>query len=216
MTKWRLVVLAIVGVLLFIGWQQGALDRLQHPRQLADALLAMGPMGYLAFIAAYTLLQPFGVPGTVFVVAAPLIWPWPVAFALNLVGTMLASIVGFSFARFVARDWVQARIPPRLRRYEDALRARALETTFLLRLVLWMPPPLHYFLGVSSVPFWTHALGSLLGYIPPLLLVSYLGGTLFDETGAVQTSGLPALVGLSALSLLLAAWLWRRGKRKGL
>ncbi len=214
MGKWRVLALVVVVLALLVGWQQGALDRLQHPRQLADALVAMGSLGYLAFIAAYTLLQPFGVPGTVFVVAAPLIWPWPIAFALNLVGTMLASIVGFSFARFVARDWVQARIPQRLRRYEDALRARALETTFLLRLVLWMPQPLHYFLGVSSVPFWTHALGSLLGYIPPLLLVSYLGGTLFDERGELQTSGLPAMAALSTCSILLALWLWRRGNRK--
>ena len=30
------------------------------------------------------MLQPFGLPGTVFVFAAPLIWPWPVAFGLSM------------------------------------------------------------------------------------------------------------------------------------
>ena len=40
-----------------------------------------------------------------------LIWPWPVAYALSMTGTMAASVVGFSFARFIARDW-DPRLPP--------------------------------------------------------------------------------------------------------
>jgi uncharacterized membrane protein YdjX (TVP38/TMEM64 family) len=214
MLKWRLLALLLVVALLVTGWQTGLFADLDKPRQLADALVAMGPRGYLAFVVSYALLQPFGIPGTVFVIAAPLIWPWPVAFALNMTGTMLASVIGFSFARFVARDWVSARIPARLHKYDAALQARALETTFLLRLILWMPQPLHYFLGVSKVPFWTHFWGSLFGYIPPLLMVSYLGGELFDEAGNLQTTGLPAMAALSGVSILLAVVLLRRGRTK--
>jgi hypothetical protein len=90
------------------------------------------------FVLAYALLQPFGVPGTIFVVAAPLIWPWPAAFAVSMAGTMAASVVGFSFARFVARDWVSARIPARLRRYDEAIARHAFTTVVVLRLVLWV------------------------------------------------------------------------------
>ena len=104
-----------------------------------------------------------------FVIAAPLIWPWPVAFALSMTGTMAASVVGFSFARFVARDWVSTMIPARFRKYDDALAQRALTTVFVLRLVFWMPPLLHAFFGVSKVRFWTHFWGSLAGYVLPLL-----------------------------------------------
>ena len=118
MLKWRLLALLLVVGLVVTGWQTGLFDNLDKPRALADALLAMGPRGYLAFVVTYALLQPFGIPGTVFVIAAPLIWPWPVAFALNMTGTMLASVIGFSFARFVARDWVSARIPACLHTYD--------------------------------------------------------------------------------------------------
>ena len=45
------------------------------PRSLAQQLVAMGAYGYVAYVLAYAALQPFGVPGTVFVIAAPLIWP---------------------------------------------------------------------------------------------------------------------------------------------
>src|SRR5258705_12266631 len=103
-----------------------------------------------------------------------------------MVGTMSASVVGFSFARFIARDWIAPRIPARLRKYDEALERHAFRTVFLLRLILWMPQVLHYFFGVSKVKFWTHFWGSLLGYIPPLFVVSYLGAEIFDSSGRMQ------------------------------
>ncbi len=209
----KLGALGLVALLLLAAWQGGVLERLGEPKALPQALVELGALGYLAFVAAYTLLQPFGVPGTIFIVAAPLIWPWPVAFALSMVGTMAASVVGFAFARFVARDWVAARIPPRLRRYDQALAQDALPTVAILRLVLWMPQALHWFFGVSQVGFWTHFWGSLLGYVPPLLLVSLLGGELFDASGQLQAAAWPAmagLLGLSAAATLLARWHYRR------
>ncbi len=165
----------------------------------------MGTSGYVAFIVAYTLLQPFGVPGTVFIVAAPLIWPWPVAFALSMVGTMSASIVGFSVARFLARDWIGARIPARFRKYDDALERRGFRTVLLLRVVFWMPPVLHAFFGVSKVPFWTHFWGSFFGYIrAPCSSVSYLGARIIDAHGrSYGPQALPAIRrALVAASLL--------------
>ena len=144
-------------------------------------------------------------PGTIFIVAAPLIWPWPVAFALSMAGTMAASVVGFVFARFVARDWVAARIPARFRRYDAALGQRGLQTVVVLRLIFWMPQPLHFFFGVSRVGFWTHCWGSLIGYTPPLLLVSCLGSGLFDASGRLQPKAWPVMAGLLAASLLVAA-----------
>ncbi len=192
-------------VALALAYHFGVFAQVAEPRILARTIVEMGAWGYLAFVFAYTVLQPFGVPGTIFVVAAPLLWPWPTAFALSMVGTMAASVVGFSFARFVAKDWVAARIPARLRKYDDALAASAFRTVVVLRLILWMPQILHSFFGVSKVGFWTHFWGSLVGYIPPLLLVSYLGGKLFDASGKLQPGAWPILAGLAAVSITVAA-----------
>lgn len=197
------LVAVIAGVACAYGL--GAFDTMSDPKSLARTLVALGAWGYLAFVLAYALLQPFGVPGTVFVFAAPLIWPWPTAFALSLVGTMAASVIGFSFARFVARDWIAPRIPARLRKYDDALAKSALRTVFLLRLIFWMPQVLHSFLGVSKVGFWTHFWGSLLGYVPPLLLVSYVGAELFDANGHMQPRAWAMFGALLVGSLLLVA-----------
>jgi uncharacterized membrane protein YdjX (TVP38/TMEM64 family) len=213
----RLAVVALVLVLLVAAWRFGVFARVGEPRALAESLRAMAAWGFVVFIVAYTVLQPFGVPGTIFIVAAPLIWPWPIAFALSLVGTMAASVVGFSFARFVARDWVSARIPARWRKYDAALERSAFQTVVVLRLVFWMPQVLHWFFGVSKVRFWTHFWGSLVGYVPPLLLVSYFGAEMFDASGKMQPAAWPVMAGLLALSLAVAAIAraWERRRPSG-
>ncbi len=187
----------------------GVIDRFGDPEGLRRTLVDLGAAGFAVFILAYAALQPFGVPGTVFVVAAPLIWPWPTAFALSMVGTMAASVVGFSFARFVARDWVSRRIPERFRRYEGVLERRGLATVFLLRLVFWMPPLLHAFFGVSKVRFATHFWGSLLGYVIPLFLVSFFGQRLFDAMRAAPPSVWLATAAVVAAAAL-GTWAFRR------
>ena len=103
-----LIVLVLAGLLGL--YRLGVFAQFSDPERARQTLLALGGTGYAAFVLAYAALQPFGVPGTVFILVAPLIWPWPVAFALSMVGTMAASVVGFSFARFVARDFDHYRI----------------------------------------------------------------------------------------------------------
>ncbi len=201
----RVIVVVLVAVTLAVAYHFGAFAAVSDPQKLGRTLVAMGASGYVAFVVAYTVLQPFGVPGTVFVVAAPLIWPWPTAFALSIVGTMSASVVGFSFARFMARDWLAARIPARFRKYDDALERHAFRTVFLLRLIFWMPQVLHTFLGVSKVRFWTHFWGSLLGYIPPLFLISFFGSEILDAQGQLAPRAWPVLAGLLAFFVLLMA-----------
>jgi uncharacterized membrane protein YdjX (TVP38/TMEM64 family) len=209
----RWLVLAVVLALLAAAWWGGVFALMAEPRTFAQAVVDLGAWGYVAFVVAYTLLQPFGVPGTVFVVAAPLLWPWPTAFALSMVGTMAASVVGFSFARFLARDWVTARIPARFHRYDAALARHALRTVFVLRLIFWMPQALHGFLGVSRVSFRDHFWGSLLGYVPPLFVVSYFAAEVFDASGALQPRAFTVLGALLAASLVLAWWLRRDALR---
>lgn len=177
-----------------VAQRLGVFERVAEPARLKQTLVDLGPWGYVVFLVAFTVLQPFGVPGTVFVFAAPLIWPWPVAFALSMVGTMSASVVGFSFARFVGRDWISGMIPKRFKKYEEGLERRGFATVFFLRLVFWMPQVLHIFLGVSKVRFWTHFWGSLAGYFVPLLLVSFFGERLFD---AMRTAPAEAWVAVA-------------------
>jgi len=209
MRRAKVALVLLVATALAVAWRTGVLRRFADPASVKTTLLALGPWGYVAFVLAYAALQPFGVPGTVFIMAAPLIWPWPVAFGLSMAGTMAASVVGFSFARFVARDWIAPRIPERFRQYDEALARRAFATVFALRLIFWMPPLLHAFFGVSRVRFATHFWGSLFGYVIPLLAVSYFGQRLFDALKQVSSEGWIA-VGVGAATIALGVWVFKR------
>jgi uncharacterized membrane protein YdjX (TVP38/TMEM64 family) len=206
----KVAALVAVGMMLLIAQQLGVLQRFAEPSLMANTLVELGPWGYVAFVAAYAALQPFGVPGTIFVMAAPLIWPWPVAFALSMTGTMAASVVGFSFARFVAREWLESRLPERFRSYQSALEHRGFSTVFLLRLVFWMPPMLHAFFGVSKVGFRTHFWGSIAGYVPPLLLVSYFGEQVWTALMKAPPATWFALAAATAAAVIIWYALRRR------
>jgi uncharacterized membrane protein YdjX (TVP38/TMEM64 family) len=202
-----------VAVGLVVAQRMGLFEIFGEPARIKQALVELGPWGYLAFVAAYAALQPFGVPGTVFILAAPLIWPWPVAFGLSMTGTMAASVVGFSFARFVARDWVSKMVPARFRAYNEALERRAFFTVFMLRLIFWMPPMLHVFFGVSRVRFWTHFWGSLVGYIAPLLATAYFGQKVFDFMRGAPPS-VWAGAGAVVVTIVVVFWVVSRRSRQ--
>lgn len=68
---------------------------------------------------------------------------------------------------------------------------------------------LHAFFGVSRVPFSLHFWGSLLGYILPLLLVSFFGPRLFDAMRAAPPSVWIGM-GIGVLLLALFAYAYKR------
>jgi len=208
----KIAAVAVVITGLIVAQRFGVFQQFSDPARIVQTLVQLGPWGYVAFVVAYAVLQPFGLPGTIFVMAAPLIWPWPIAFALSMVGTMAASCVGFSFSRFVARDWISKFIPARFKKYNEALAKRALTTVFVLRLVFWMPPLLHAFFGVSKVRFWTHFWGSFAGYLLPLFLMSYFGQQVFDYAKNAPPQVWIA-VGLSFATIVAGIWIFRRRRR---
>jgi uncharacterized membrane protein YdjX (TVP38/TMEM64 family) len=207
----RIVAALAVVVALLVAWRLGLLGQLSDPARAARMMADLGGWGYLAFVVSYAVFQPFGVPGTVFILVAPLIWPWPVAFALSMTGTMAASVIGFSFSRLIAREWVRSIIPPQFRKYDDALAERAFATVFLLRLVFWMPPLLHAFFGISKVRFSTHFWGSLLGYVPPIFLVSFFGQRV---VAALVGAPLWAWLALAAVAVVTAVGAWALRRRR--
>jgi uncharacterized membrane protein YdjX (TVP38/TMEM64 family) len=212
--RWlRIGALLVIVAVVVIAHLLGVFHDLGDPARAARTLRDLGVWGYVAFVGSYALLQPFGLPGTAFVVAASLIWPWPVAFALSMTGTMAASVVGYSFARLVARDWVARRIPVRFRRFDEALARRGLATVFLLRLVFWMPPLLHAFFGVSRVGFWTHFWGSFAGYLVPLFLLCFFGQRVLDALSDLPAGAWIGAGVAVAIALAVGIWIWRRRVR---
>lgn len=141
-------------------------------------LRGAGPWGLVAFVAAFALLQPLGVAAHVFIVAAALVWPPWVALVASWTGAVLAGCVAFWFARTVGHAWVQARLPPTLRAWDERLAQRGFRSVVTLRLLLFTFGPMQLMLGVSRVRVVAFVAGSAVGLLPMIAAETWIGGSL--------------------------------------
>ena len=188
-----------VGLFLLLGgW-----DLLSDPDRVIDLLRDSGWVGPVVFVLSMWIIQPFGLPGVFFMLPAAVVWPAPVAVALSWVGNMAASTTAFLFARWVGRDWVSQRIPPRIAHWDDRLAQGGVWPVILLRVVTGQLPPADWFLGVSKVSFRTFFVGTAIGIIPGIIVAVVVGGSAL--TWALER---PALLALAAFATGLAGALW--------
>jgi uncharacterized membrane protein YdjX (TVP38/TMEM64 family) len=171
----RLLVLAALVALGITAWLGGLFELVREPERVRALLTESGVWGPLFFVLAFGLLEPFGVPGILFVVPATLAWPLGLAFALCWLGSVLAGIVGFGFARSIGRDWVAAHLPERMHAYDERLAERGLQTVILVRLLFFLAPPAHWALGLSRVRFAPFALGTAIGFLPGIAGLVFFG-----------------------------------------
>jgi len=139
-----------------------------------------GAWGGVAFVATYAFLQPLGLRSLFFLLSAPLIWSPPSAVLLSWIGAVVASVVAFGFARFVARDWAQSHAPARVSRFDERLAEDGFRTVALLRLVFYTTPALQFGLGISRVRFRPFLFGTMVGVLPFTLLMTLLGAQLSE------------------------------------
>ncbi len=204
-----------VATMLFVAWRLGWFALAAEPALLRARLIELGPWGYVMFLAGFAVLSPFGLPGIVFVLAAAYIWPGPVAYGLSVTGAILGSAVGFGFARFVAREWVSARLPPRIRRFDALIERRGWLAAAGLRAVFLMHPLLHFLFGISRVRFTPYILGSTLGYLPSLAVVVWASDTAIELLQSQPKERILYVLGAVVLAVLLRQSLvwWSKRRR---
>lgn len=171
-----LLLLVVAVVIAFVG---SGSHRAISPERIRTEILALGWLGPVVFVVGFALLQPIGPSGHIFAVGASLVWPPPLAFLLAWLGAVGAQIVGFSFYRFVARDFAQRRIPRFLSPYQARLEAQPFRTILIMRTLLFTWHPASLLLGVSNVRFGTMVAATAIGLVPTLVFdVWFLGGML--------------------------------------
>ena len=107
-------------------------------------------------------------PGLVFVVAGILVYGKTVGFVVVLVGAVTSVCFSFFVVRRIGGTPLKTSRNRWLRRMLANLESHPLRTVFVLRLLLWMAPPLNYALALTPVRFSHYAVGSFFGLILPL------------------------------------------------
>ena len=204
------LVAAAVAALAFVAL--GGLSWVLDDGNIERLLTETGAVGPILFVIVMWVTQPFGVPGFVYMAPAGIIWPFPLAVALSWIGNMGSSYLGFSFARWVARDWVTARIPPRMHAFDARLNDGGVTPIIVLRLVFGQLPPADWLLGVTRVGSGNFLLGTGIGIIPGAVIAVVAGGGLIRLLVELPTAARVVAVMLVAAGGA-AAELWRRRRR---
>ena len=173
---WARCALLLIGAALAL-YLSGAFE---DPERTVELVRAAGALGAVAYVAAFALLQPLGISGHVFGLAAAVIWGGAGGFALALLGAVGSACVSFAYARYVAFEWVQSRIPARVRKYEAWVVERGLLGVVVYRLLTFTMHPAQLLMGTLRVRFGTMVLGTALGFAPAVAIDVFLGGELWS------------------------------------
>ena len=131
-------------------------------------------------VALFAILQPFGAPGAIFMMASATLWPFWLSLAVNMTGAVCAGMLGFGFARYMGRDWVEGRMPARLRAWDERLSEHGRPKVITFRLIFFLNPAAHWALGLSRVRVRDAILGTFIGLLPAVALWTYFGAELLE------------------------------------
>ena len=210
--KLRLGVVVGVLALLAVGWAMG-LHVYLTPGGVRSAVERAGWLGPVVFVALFAAAELVQVPGALLVLGAAALWPAPLAIATSYAGALAAAMLLFWLSRTIFADGVRERMPAWLAPYEARLDNQGLVWVLALRLVLFLAPWVHWMLGASRVSFRDFALGSALGLLPGIVLVTLLGHSAIEHWDSVRPWALGA--GALVLAIELARRLRARQSQSG-
>jgi uncharacterized membrane protein YdjX (TVP38/TMEM64 family) len=168
----RLVLLAALFVGLFvIGYLLDVTAYLTQER-IEGMVEAAGPWGFVVFAALFSLGELAHVPGIVFIVVGSILWgPWAGG-AISYASALASVSVAFAIVRRVGGQPLASMQRPWMRLAMLRLETRPVTTVAILRLVFFMLPALNYVLALTPVRYRDFLIGSAIGLVPGVILVS--------------------------------------------
>lgn len=172
--------LRLAGLVALVLSLAGAGIWLQHTGHLERATVvgAIDHMGLWAVPAFFVLCvagELMHLPGMLMVVVAQLVFGPIEGFVLAYVGAIFGVTIAFAVARAArgSEEGKTRQLPwAWANRFLDRLHHRPVSTVFILRSVFWISPTLNFVLGWSNVRARDYVIGSALGLVAPIAIVS--------------------------------------------
>jgi len=169
---WRIgLVLGVFLGLYVVAFLTGATDYFTKAR-VSEWIDSAGFWGWLIFILAFSVGELIHIPGFIFVGAATLVYPPWVGIPLSYGGALISVCVSYWVVRTFGGGALHGIKHPRLKSILNRLEEHPLRTVIILRLLLWMAPPLNYALAMTSIRSKDYALSSAIGLALPLIGVA--------------------------------------------
>jgi phospholipase D1/2 len=205
----RRPMLALAGILLtvafFLGlaaaWRLTPLAELTDPGMLASTMAALqGPLAFLAVILVFVALGLVMFPVMVLIaVTAAVFGAWPGALYAGA-GALASAMVTYAIGRWLGPRGLRQFFGPRLNLITRSFARKGIPTVTMVRLVPVAPFSIvNLAAGAICIPALDYILGTALGLLPGLAIMSVLGDRAITLIQAPSLAGVAALVGLLAL-----------------
>lgn len=180
-----------------------------HPASLDELkqwIASMGAWGPLIFTLLTTAVVAAGVPRLWMAALGGFAFGWLGGAVLALIGTLGGCWVTFTYARWLGREWVQARIGKRFNGLNDLLRHHGVVMTLVLRAApVGNSHVSNLMLALSPISRSAFLIGTALGVLPTTVIYALFGSAASGSTIGRATTAVLLLVTLSGIYYLLAS-----------
>lgn len=174
----------------------------------------LGIFAPLAFIATFAIVQPFVLPGFVFVLTAAATWPFGEAVIYSWLGALSACTVGFVTARYLAKDYAEKFLPEAYHQFNRQLARNAFTVVVLTRLTFGLTTVAHVGLAISGISFRTNILASAATLIWPISIITFFGDVFFSWASQQNMTTWIVIGGLVAALLALRFYAQQKRRRE--
>lgn len=179
------------------------------PASLQQAVLSLGGLGFLGYLAA-AMARPLLVviSGSLFAVAAGLVWGMWGGIAIAVTGTLLSASLVFGLARRLGTGAVRELAGPRYAAFERMAQHRGFAFVFVATLGFLLPADLVIAVAaVSGMQVRKVLTAASLGTLPGTILMVSIGASVIHPSPMLWWLGGGAVLALSLLAIFLArAW----------
>ncbi len=214
--------LFIIAITAFL-YRQFDFNRLMSMEEIRSWVDMFGHLGPLAFIFVCIIAVILHLPEIVMIAIGALLFGGIEGFFYGWAGALMGSTCTFLFVRYFLRDVFQNSVADRFsyfRNMDGFLAEKGFQTVLILRIALFMAPPLNWAIAVTRVPFPGYVAGSMLGIIPGVAITCYAAESIvkmdsLKDLLSVEFA-LPAFLFLILISVsgLSGWWLLKNGTKR--
>ncbi len=201
------IVLAGALVWIYMNYDFSKYLNIAEMRALIDSYGFYGPLIFIGFCIAGIFLH---LPGIIIIALGGLLFGVVKGFIYGWIGVLIGVTGTFFCVRYILRDFFQKSLERRfyrLKAFDEHLAEKGLVTILLLRLVLFLAPPLNWVIGLARVKFRHYFVGSALGVIPGIDIACYFADSIAaaKSKGTMLTGEMILPAGLVAAMLIISA-----------
>ena len=164
-------------------------------------------LGYLAIpihITCFVILPLFIFPITPLCMAGGALFGTGMGFVISAVGFILNSWTGFLISKSMFRKRIERLVRGRGVTIDRGIASHGIISTFLIRFFPFTPAGFqNYLVGLSGVSFRHFTIGSILGGMPWVFVLVFLGGALFTDRAPVFLSSVLLFLFICVVSLIV-------------